>query len=247
MPQLHGTIAALPDIRSRAEKSIAKVYQQFQKGAGFSGQSRTYKPVDDEASRQPPQSQRVQVRVEEMLDVLHMDLGALFDATLTQEFGNTRAVANIEVDGHTILTDVPVTYLLFLERQLAELRTTLEAMPTLNPEDAWAWDAGHGAFATPPVETFSTQKTPRPIVAYAATKEHPAQVHMHPEERVVGTWNTVKLSGAAQVARKDALVRRVEMLRTAVKVARERANSINVTPQAAQDAIFGFLFDHPEH
>jgi hypothetical protein len=239
---LHATIAALPDIRSRAESTIAKVYQGFRKGGGFSGLSRTYQPMDDDDLRQPPQHQRVQVAVHDELDKLHTDLEALFDATLTQEAGNASAKADVEVEGHVVLANAPVTYLLFLERQLAELKTTLEAMPTLGAEDAWEWDSGHGCFASNPVETISTQKTPRGIVLHPGTKEHPPQVHLHTEERPVGTWRTVKLSGALPVPDKDVMVRRVETLRIAVKVAREAANSVQV-PAQNTTTLFDYLFD----
>lgn len=243
MPHLHATIAALPDRRAKAESVIAKVYQGFRKAGGFSGQSRVYTRTEEEGLEQPPQFQRVQVQAEDELNRLQDALGELFDAALTQEVGNTHAAADVVVDGETVLADVPVTYLLFLERQLAELRTTLVEMPELSPEDVWTWHANFGCWATAPTTTYSTRKTPTPIVLYAATDKHPAQVQVHDREIPVGTWETIKLSGAAPVARKVAMLARLDKLRIAVKVAREEANSVEVQPMTAQQALFGYLFD----
>ena len=48
----------------------------------------------------------------------------------TQDFANCQAKANVVVDGQTILKEVPVTHLLFLEKQLVDLRTFIDGLPT---------------------------------------------------------------------------------------------------------------------
>src|SRR6266540_1537121 len=75
-----------------------------------------------------------------------------------------------------------------------------------------------------------------------ATEKHPAQVEMYFEDVLVGYWTTVKFSGALPQARVSELKARVVKLAEAVKVAREAANSTQVTDQKIGDKIFGYLF-----
>jgi hypothetical protein len=63
----------------------------------------------------------VQVKVGEVIRQTAAALTRLFDVTATKDWTNRTAVADVTVDGETMLSGVPVTYLLFLEKQLAEL------------------------------------------------------------------------------------------------------------------------------
>ena len=146
---------------------------------------------------------------------------------LTKEVGNTVATADIVVDGEqdVLLAAVPVTYLLFLEKQLVNLRTFIDKLPVLDPSVAWSVDPATGDWRSSPVETVRTKKVPRNWVKAEATKEHPAQVEVYHEDVMVGTWETTRLSGALPATRKAVLSDRVSRLLTAVKYARERANS----------------------
>ena len=64
----------------------------------------------------------------------------MFDVVLTQDMGNTHAKADIKVNGQTILPNVPVTYLLFLEKQVVDLETFVTKLPSLDPSEVWEAD-----------------------------------------------------------------------------------------------------------
>ncbi|HEU5343480.1 MAG TPA: hypothetical protein VFU60_03985, partial [Ktedonobacterales bacterium] len=140
------------------------------------------------------------------------------------------------------LRQVPATYLLFLEKQLVDLHTFVKKLPVLDASEAWSYDASADAWATEPVQTLRTKKTPRNHVKAEATEKHPAQVEVYYEDVTVGYWRTVKFSGALPAQRVNELLARVEKLQEAVKFAREEANSIEVEDQKVGGTVFDYLF-----
>lgn len=60
---------------------------------------------------------------------------------------------------------------------------------------------------------------------FPATEQHPAQTQLITEDVFVGTWSTIKISGAISHNDKQKLLDRVEELIIAVKSAREEANA----------------------
>jgi hypothetical protein len=146
------------------------------------------------------------------------------------------------VDGKPLLRDVPVTYLLFLEKQLVDLHTFVKKLPVLDASETWALDPSADCFATEPVQTVKTKKVPRNHVKAEATDKHPAQVEVYHEDVVVGYWKTVKFSGALPAKRVNELLDRVERLQQAVKFAREEANNQAVEEQKVGRTVLSYLF-----
>ena len=106
----------------------------------------------------------------------------------------------------------------------------------------WELDEATGVYTTLPVQTTKTAKVPRNHVRAEATPQHPAQVDVFTEDVVVGTWTTRKLSGGLPATRKAALLTRVDALLEAVKMAREEANTVEVTDQRIGRRVFDYLF-----
>jgi hypothetical protein len=92
------------------------------------------------------------------------------------------------------------------------------------------------------MQTIKTKKIPRNHVKAEATEKHPAQVEVYYEDVVVGTWRTIKFSGALPASRVNELLNRVEKLQEAVKFAREEANNTDVTEQKVGAKVFQYLF-----
>jgi len=132
---------------------------------------------------------------------------------------------------------------LFLEKQLVDLHTFGKKLPVLDAAESWRRDeVRRPAGATEPVHTIRTKKVPRNHVKAEATDKHPAQVEVYYEDIPVGTWRTVKFSGALPAARVNELLGRVEKLQQAVKFAREEANDTEVTEQKVGERVFKYLF-----
>ena len=147
------------------------------------------------------------------------------------------------VDGRTIVSQVPVSYLLFLEKQLTDIHTFVAKLPVLDPSVNWTFNDAAGYYAADAVQKPTpTNKVPRNHVLAEATEKHPAQVQVYYEDVTVGTWTTVKFSGALPATEVRAILDRVTKLREAVKMAREEANGTEVADQHLATAILGHLF-----
>ncbi|MFI6519280.1 hypothetical protein ACIBF1_27255 [Spirillospora sp. NPDC050679] len=242
MARLNQIIAVEKGVKSRTQRELTDAYHGLQKPALLSGLSRTYRPRDEEGETLPPESTKVQLKAEDVLREVAASLTRLFDVVATKDWANRAATADVVVDGRTLLTGVPVTYLLFLEKQLTDLRTLVDKLPVLDAGESWSYDESQDVWRTDPVETARTKKVPRSHVLYEATKEHPAQVEMYTEDVIVGTWTKVAFSGAMPARRVNELRDRVERLQAAVKFAREEANAAEVEDVKAGDAVFAYLF-----
>lgn len=242
MAKLNQIIAIEKGVKNTAFTELTEAHHQLQKPTLLSGISRTYRPKDEEGEQLPPESTRVQVRGEEMIRKTAETLTRLFDVTATKEWANCEAKGDVTVDGNLLLKDVPATYLLFLEKQLVDMHTFVKKLPVLDASETWVYDAGADSFATEPVQTVKTKKIPRNHVKAEATEHHPAQVEVYYEDVNVGTWRTVKFSGALPAKRVNDLLERVEKLQTAVKFAREEANNREVSDKKMGAAVFAYLF-----
>lgn len=239
--KLNQIIAVENGIKTQTQKDLTEAHHALQKPALLSGIARTYKPKDDDGEKFPDESTRVQMTAKEMLRETSRIMTRLFDITATKDWANCGATADVVVDGKTVVSKAPVTYLLFLEKRLVDLETFVKKIPTLDPSEVWRYDAGSNCYATEPAQTTKTKKIPRNHVVAEATKEHPAQVQVFTEDVVVGHWNTIKYSGALPARTQSQLLARIGKLKEAVKFAREEANSIDVTKVAVGDPVFNYL------
>ncbi|MEU7869487.1 hypothetical protein [Dactylosporangium sp. NPDC049140] len=242
MTKLNQIIAVEKGVKSRSFQDLTEAHHVLQKPALLAGISRTYRPKDEEGEQLPPESTRVQVKAEEVLRQTATILTRLFDVTATKDWTNCVARADVSVDGEVLLREVPVSYLLFLEKQLADLLTFVRKLPILDAAETWVYDASADTYATEPTQTTRTKKIPRNHVKAEATEKHPAQVEVYYEDVVIGYWKTVKFSGALAAKRVNELVERVERLQAAVKFAREEANGVEVVGQEAGEKVFRYLF-----
>jgi hypothetical protein len=242
MARLNQIIAVEKGVKSRSFQELTEAHHVLQKPALLAGIARTYRPKDDEGEQLPPESTKVQIKAEEIIQQTAAILTRLFDVTATKDWTNCVARADVIVDGQTLVAQVPVTYLLFLEKQLVDMHTFIKKLPTLDASESWSFDASADCWATEPVQTVKTKKIPRNHVKAEATDKHPAQVEVYYEDVAVGFWRTVKFSGSLPAKRVSELLERVEKLQQAVKFAREEANNAEAVDQKLGERVFQFLF-----
>lgn len=240
--KLNQVIAIEKGTKGRALQEITEAHHSLQKPAILSGIARTYRPKDEEGEQLPPESTRVQVRSEEIIQKTSEVLTKLFDVVATKDWANCEAKADVVVDGNVLLSQVPATYLLFLEKQLVDIYTFVKKLPVLDASETWSFDASADCWATEPVQTTKTKKIPRNHVKAEATEKHPAQVEVYYEDVIVGNWRTVKFSGALPAKRVNELLARVERLQESVKFAREEANNQEAKEQKLGEKVFQYLF-----
>lgn len=241
MTKLSQIVAIEKGVKAKSQRSLTDAYHIAQKPAPFSGIARTYRPKDEEGDQLPSESTLVQMSAETLLRSVGDSLTRLFDITVTKDSTNCRASADVVVDGVVLLPQLPVTSLIFLEKQLVDIRTFIQKLPTLDPSEKWQYDSATGTWVTETSQTTRTKKTPRNHVKSPATDKHPAQVEMYYEDVIVGYWSTTKLSGALPADRVTELVERVDRLIEAVKFAREEANSVDVIDVPTGKKVFDYL------
>lgn len=242
MPRaLHTIIALEKGAKAEGQGTLDKAYHVLQKNALLSGISRTYEPVNEEGETLPPEYQKVQIRVSDVLADVSDALSRMFDTVATKETSNTIARGTIKVGATVIAEDVPVGFLLFLEKQLINVHTFVSKLPTLDPAEEWRWDPNSNAYVTDVNKKVRTVKVTYPLVLAPATDKHPAQVQIATRDEKAGEWLTVKRSGAMEAEAVVALMRRVEALQRAVKVAREEANSVTAIEVSVGESIFNYL------
>ncbi|MGW1261232.1 DUF7873 family protein [Streptomyces drozdowiczii] len=222
--------------------ALNAAHHQVQKAPLLAGISRTYRPRDEEGEQLPAESTRVQLRADDAISQALAGLLPFYDVTATKDWANCQARADIRIGDQVLIAQVPVTYLLFLEKQLTSLHTFVDKLPVLDPSEQWQWDEQAGVWRTAAYETVRSKKVPRNHVKSAATDRHPAQVEVYFEDVPVGTWTTVKFSGALPATRRQELLNRLQVVRDAVKYAREEANSAEVQNQRPGAALLNYLF-----
>jgi hypothetical protein len=242
MPKLNQIIAVANSRKSEAQGNITQVYKMLQKEVLLEGISRTYQPKDEDGEVFPPENKRVQITVRDALTDVKAIMANLIDLVATQDVGNCEAKGDVIVGDVTILSQVPVTHLLYLEKQMEHLCTVTKKLPVLSTESKWSYDENAGCYATDTVRTGKTKKVPRPIVKYDATKEHPAQTEMFNEDITIGYWDQVKYSGAIPETERRELLERVISVRDAVKQAREAANSSEAKQQNFGTQLVEYIF-----
>lgn len=239
--KLHQIIAVLTGKKTRAEKLLGDAHHGWKPDL-IMGLSRTYEPLDAEGEKQPPENKRVQVRVSEVAKRIAGELAEYFDVQATQETGNTIAAADAVVDGKTLLKNIPVGALLFLEKRLTDLRTFVQQIPTLPTDKEWSFDEASNAYVTPVTQNVRTSKVPTTHVKFQPTEHQPGQAEIIYIDKVIGYYSTRHFSGAILASTQAEMLDRVEKLLEAVKVARETANSVEVDTVKVGQPVMDFIF-----
>lgn len=243
MTKLNQIVAIEKGVKTATLRDTTDLYHGLTRANLFAGLSRSYEPRDENGDRLPSERTNVQLTVDAVLADVARRLTRLFDVTYTKDEANTHARADVTVDGVVLAEKVPVTYLLFLEKQVTDVLTVLRSLPTLDPAESWRHEAvdGDGVYRTTVTQTTRTKKVPRAHVLYEATDRHPAQVEQYHEDVIIGDWSLIKFSGAVPADRKDQLVTRAVKLIEAVKQAREQANQTDVTDVVIGERLFSWL------
>lgn len=248
MTQLNQIVAIEKGVKARAKTELTKAHHLLQaRQAQISGISRKYDPIAEDGEKFPPEKTRVQIKVGTIIDEIRQSLTRLFDVTLTKDVANGFARTDIVLsDGYVIAQDVPVTYLLFLEKELIDIQTFVAGLPVLDQAEEWSYDSNVDAYATPQTKTAKTKKIPRNHVKWEPPSPEftqPAQVEVFTEDVVVGYWSTVKYSGALPRAQVTATLTRLNALIEAVKKAREIGNTTTVTDRQIGDQLLDYVFN----
>jgi hypothetical protein len=246
MGKLHELLSVENEIADAAKKILLEGKKTFNdKGHLFQGSVRHLELFDPDAVPLSDEIVSVTTTVGEKLRYMAPFIVRRIDAAFQKEVTNQEATTTLELDGLKI-ENVPATFLLGLEKRLKELREVYNAIPTLPPGKEYTGDSSMGreVFRTLHPETsFKTEKTIKPVVLYAATKEHPAQVEKVAESKDVGKYTKTSYFGMLSSAQKSTLIGKIDKLIEAVKRARAKANATTVRKVKCGNEIMRYLHD----
>jgi hypothetical protein len=214
-----------------AKTEIDGAYKLAQRTGPFDGFRRTFSPESETETGQPigwepDQVKTVQARAGELVDAVREPWARLLDLTATIDAANCEAKADIVLPGGTVLASgVPAVTLLALEHQIEDLLTFLRKLPTLDPAEVWHLNTAVDLYESDPAFTFKTVKVEKGLIVVPATDKHPAQAKTTTADVRVGTWRTVKHSGAMKAEEVREMIDRARQLQDAVRDARARANT----------------------
>ena len=245
MPKLHELLAVMADTTNASQAVTKETITVFSKKPDhFRGQSRTVSFFEESrAGENVTENKEMVTTVADKLDHTFRSVGRHYDALLQLEEANGRAKANLVVNGVTIVEDVPATFLLGLESRLKSVREVILAIPTLEMSVKWTPDAnlGEGVYRSEPTVAMKTEKSLKSRILVEPTKEHPAQVEKWTEDVPVARIETTFTSSMITPHEKSAMLLRCDKMISAVKKARQRANTVDVKDLHIAKEIFEYI------
>lgn len=245
--KLHEILAIESDVANTAKSIMDEAVVTFTKKTDhFAGATRTVTMIDEARSTENTSEEKpVVTTVPDKLAYVGRAVTKFWDTVFTKDLANQNACADLIVNGETLATAVPATWLLGMETKLKAVREMVQQVPTLNPSVSWEPDpvAGKNRWRSKQIDTkFRTEKTVRHKVLYDATKEHPAQIERWNEDVPVGRIEIRSFSGMISPAEKSALLARIDTMIRAVKKARQRANSVEVGKEKIAETLWNYMF-----
>lgn len=246
MGKLHQLLAVESDLDNAHKNVLEESRVVFEKKhALFFGAHKRLEVFDvNDTTAYPEERQELTTTVQKRLDHQTEFIIKYFDAVLQKETTNQEAKAAITVDGQSLTSELPATYLLSLEKKLVLVRSVYHTIPTLPQGMKWDEDAdaGEGVYrAANPDEKFKTKKFFKHQILVAPTEHHPAQIEKWEEQENVGKYITEKWCGLISSSKKASLLKRIDKLIIATKKARQKANDIDASNVKVGKLLFDYI------
>lgn len=250
MSKLHELLAVENNLSAQAAKLTEELRTvTFEKKRHHFAEKRvTFQPLDENAKAVTESQSDIQTSVRQEISWLNETLEKALDVSHQIDIANTKAFADVVTeDGKTLLTAVPATSLLALEKQIERVRGLIAGIPTLDPAMGFRLDEDRpdGAYKAREVTKTRTRKTKEVVVLYQATDKHPAQTALVDTDAPTGTiieqeWSTL----ITPVTKSDLLARADKLLR-AIKRARSKANEVDLDVQQHRvgKALLNYVFE----
>lgn len=242
MGKLCQIVAVEKGVKSRVYNDTTTLHKALQKPALFNGFHKKYAPINTDGEQLPPEAKKVEFSAADILKTVKGLMTESITLEARKDWTNCVAKADVKIDGNVLIAGAPISFLLYLEKQLNDVKTLTETLPLLDPAEDWTFDEQASLWKTNETQTHRTKKEQRSIMLVPPTDKHPGQAQLITEDTLVGYWGLVKQSGAMSKPDKLALVSRIDTLLDAVKSAREEANMTEeeVSPDAGA-AVFKYI------
>jgi len=243
MGKQHELLAVVPSLKQTAYNLASEASKTFQgRHEHFSGLRKFYTPLEEGGNTFPEENKPRSTTVGEKLAWVCQNFAAYLDTEFSIDSTNCTATTPLNIGGIKI-EDVPVTFLMQLEKHLVQLRTMYARIPTLDANYEWNKDSkeGLGVFKTPVEKTFRTEKKSEVEIIVQPTDKFPAQTREITVDKRVGEWNTTRWSGMITTRQKSEVLRRIDTLLRTVKKARSEANNVDHKDVKIGEAIFDYI------
>jgi len=248
MAKLHQLLATDASLKGQAQKCRSELQTTLEKKRHLFEEKRTTFTSNEENAHPVTEAQQdIQTSVRSEVDWLSKIMVKALDASYAIDLANTQAKADIVLEGGNILAkDVPATALLQLEKRVREVQDFIRAIPTLDPAKGFKPDPdrGEGIYVAREVTKTRTRKDIVPLVLYAATDKHPAQVEKITKDVATGTILEQEWSSMITPSLKADLMQRSEELFRAIATARSKANEqeIDVKQNKIGESLLGYIY-----
>ena len=248
--KLHEILAIEKNVHAQLNVLIADTIKKFSDSYLFKGWTKRLKLLKESSDNEAIESAGSETReivttVKDTLTYMLAYWAKSEDIQFKKNQTNQHASADIYWQGTVLVSSVPVDELMGLESRLTKLREVFQLIPTLDPTRSWEVSSIKTDIWKSVLEdvTTKTEKILVPIVLYAATDKHPAQVKEVSKDEIIGTFNTTHFSGAITSKDKAALLERIDNLISEVKQARMRANMTEVVQEKIGTKLVEFILE----
>ena len=251
--KLHQLLAVESDLEGKYKRVCEESKKVFNKPAMFMGHHRTLVSfLEDDSIDYPDENQAMATTVKDRVNYTGKSIGAYLDALYQKEATNQNAKADLIVDGVTIGTDLPATFLLALESRLKYIRSVYETIPTLPAGIEWneSKDKGEGTWdMVHPEEKLKTKMTFKSQILVDAKfppegrsgNSQPAQIEKWDEQVPVGKFVRNVWCSMITSHEKAEVLGRIDKLLQTVKQQRQQANSEPVVKGTVGQAVVDFI------
>lgn len=241
--KLHELLAVEQDRKNKANQVLGEAKNTFaKKDAHFDGMIKHYVAMEENSEQIPDETKEMVLTVKDKLTEVMETVITSVDANISKEETNSANVAKAElIVGDQNFGTFSATSLLALESTMLKIRELYEGLPVLDNTRKWNFDKQMGVFRTEAEVKFRSIKRSKVIVKYEATKEHPAQTELISLDEQVGKYETVYSSGRVTSAQKSLMLKRIDEFSEAVKIARIKANNVEVQNTKIGKKIFDLI------
>jgi hypothetical protein len=232
--RIHQLLAVISGIKAETDAALTRLAQVGHSEALLTGLEKTYRLAQEteDKSRKPlpPEQKKVRYTAAQVLDDAEKIFTRQWDLALTLDTAQGAAKASLVIDGKVLLADVPVRHLVYLEGEITRVMALVSGIPVQDGAQTWTTEnAEPGQYRSVLPEQPKTKKVYFNWHRGNGTPTIQEQVDVMTRDEVDQYVTTVNYSGALPAERKALLLDRLSLLRTAVKMAREEANSAAVT------------------
>jgi hypothetical protein len=250
--RIHQLLAVIGGAKAEADAALTRLTAVAHNENLMDGMEKTSRLASEDAGQDssrprrratPPQVKKVAYTAAQVLDSAEKLLTPQWDLALTLDAAQGAAAADVTLpDGEVLLHAVPVRHLVYLEGELGRLTALVAGIPVQDGTQEWTTEnAPPGQWKSRPQEGDRKEKVPFNWHRGNGTDKFQEQVDVMTRDEVAEYTSTVNYTGRLPADRKAQLLDRLSALRTAVKMAREEANSAQAVQLKEGADVFAWL------